>query len=77
MIIAFTSDFIPRLVYTLHYSPDHSLRSYVNYTLAYFDTSHFAQSERIQSNATSEVTICRYAPSSYYHSHRHDIVFGT
>lgn len=41
-IIALTSEFIPRLVYSLRYSDDGSLKGYVNFTMAYFNTSDFA-----------------------------------
>lgn len=59
LIIAFTSDFIPRLIYTLKYSPDHSLSGYVNYTLAYFSTADFSHAQQV-SNASAAVDICRY-----------------
>lgn len=58
-IIAFTSDFIPKLVYRLSVSADGSLNGYLNYTLAYFNTSDFQKgSEPFQSQYN--VTICRY-----------------
>ena len=60
MIIAFTSDFIPRLIYTLKYSPDHSLQGYVNYTLSYFNTADFSNITRPQHyNTTDDVAVCR------------------
>lgn len=37
-IIAFTSDFIPHLVYLLNVSPNYSLEGYLNHSLAYMDT---------------------------------------
>ncbi|XP_073799555.1 anoctamin-1 isoform X2 [Danio rerio] len=40
-VIAFTSDFIPRLVYQYMYSPDGSMHGFVNHTLSYFNVSHF------------------------------------
>ena len=40
-IIGFTSDFIPRLVYQYHYSPDNSLSGYTNFTLSAFDPKDF------------------------------------
>jgi hypothetical protein len=58
LIIAFTSDFIPRLIYTLKYSPDHSLEGYVNYTLSYFKTSHFNHTQQLF-NGTEVVEVCR------------------
>ncbi|XP_062563728.1 anoctamin-1 isoform X2 [Armigeres subalbatus] len=58
-IIAFTSDFIPKLIYRLTLSPDGSLGGYLNYTLAYFNTSDFQKgSEPFQSQ--HNVSICRY-----------------
>ena len=60
LIIAFTSDFIPRLIYTLKYSPDHSLEGYVNYTLAYFSTSDFTLMQQTKFNSTESVDFCRY-----------------
>ncbi|XP_068597929.1 anoctamin-1a [Brachionichthys hirsutus] len=40
-VIAFTSDFIPRLVYQYMYSPDGSMHGFVNHTLSYFNVSDF------------------------------------
>ncbi|XP_057203750.1 anoctamin-1a isoform X2 [Triplophysa rosa] len=40
-VIAFTSDFIPRLVYQYMYSPDGTLHGFVNFTLSQFNVSHF------------------------------------
>ncbi|XP_053689723.1 anoctamin-1 isoform X2 [Sabethes cyaneus] len=58
-IIAFTSDFIPKLIYRLTVSSDGSLNGYLNYTLAYFNTSDFQRgSEPFQSQYNVE--ICRY-----------------
>ncbi|XP_065094795.1 anoctamin-1 [Ochlerotatus camptorhynchus] len=58
-IIAFTSDFIPKLIYRLSVSSDGSLNGYLNYTLAYFNTSDFQKgSAPFQSHYN--VTICRY-----------------
>ncbi|XP_061819805.1 anoctamin-1a isoform X1 [Nerophis lumbriciformis] len=40
-VIAFTSDFIPRLVYKYMYSPDGTMHGFVNHTLSYFNVSDF------------------------------------
>lgn len=40
-VIAFTSDFIPRLVYQYTYSPDGTMHGFINHTLSYFNVSHF------------------------------------
>ncbi|XP_059619123.1 anoctamin-4 isoform X2 [Phlebotomus argentipes] len=58
-IIAFTSDFIPRLVYQVVVSPDGSLGGYMNYSLAYFDTRHLQAGSEPQMTEYN-VTICRY-----------------
>lgn len=70
-IIAFTSDFIPRLIYQTSISPDGTLTGYLNFSLSYFDTKDFQGSQPQNTNYTS--TICRYpdyreppwAPNSY------------
>ncbi|XP_055691845.1 anoctamin-4 isoform X2 [Lutzomyia longipalpis] len=58
-IIAFTSDFIPRLVYQVAVSPDGSLQGYMNYSLAYFDTRHLQPGSEPQMTEYNG-TICRY-----------------
>nr|CAH0112600.1 unnamed protein product [Daphnia galeata] len=58
LIIAYTSDFFPRLIYTLKYSPDHTLDGYVNYTLSYFNTSHVNHTQQVF-NATDSVEVSR------------------
>lgn len=40
-VIAFTSDFIPRLVYQYMYSPDGTMHGFINHTLSYFNVSDF------------------------------------
>ncbi|XP_066503527.1 anoctamin-1a isoform X2 [Hoplias malabaricus] len=40
-VIAFTSDFIPRLVYQYVYSPDGTLHGFVNHSLSYFNVTNF------------------------------------
>lgn len=58
-IIAFTSEFIPRLVYRSVISQDGSLNGYMNHTLAYFNTTDFpADKEPRFGNAN--ITMCRY-----------------
>uniref|UniRef100_A0A3Q3X4J6 Anoctamin n=1 Tax=Mola mola TaxID=94237 RepID=A0A3Q3X4J6_MOLML len=42
-VIAFTSDFIPRLVYQYMYSPDGTMHGFVNHALSYFNVSDFEQ----------------------------------
>lgn len=59
LIIAFTSEFIPRLVYQYYLSPDNSLHGYVDQSLSVFNTSHFAQANAPRSPAIS-YSECRY-----------------
>ncbi|XP_049838929.1 anoctamin-5-like isoform X1 [Schistocerca gregaria] len=40
-VIAYTSDFIPRLVYKYAYSPDGSLKGYIDFSLSAFNTSDY------------------------------------
>ncbi|XP_076372958.1 anoctamin-5-like [Tachypleus tridentatus] len=70
-IIAYTTNFIPRLVYMFIYSYDGSLRGYVNNSLSYFDTSDFTDISKPE-NMTLDgkhVYTCRYLdyrhPPSY------------
>lgn len=41
-IIAFTSEFIPKLVYLYGYSPDQTLSGYTNFSLSEFKVQYFA-----------------------------------
>ena len=46
-IIAFTSEFIPRLVYKYGYSGDETMKGYYeNFRLSYFNTSEFHADSR-------------------------------
>ncbi|KAH8032043.1 hypothetical protein HPB51_022791 [Rhipicephalus microplus] len=60
--IAYTSDFIPRLVYRLVYSSDYSLHGFVNFTLSSFDTSDFDNDTRPDKVTLDGVVVreCRY-----------------
>lgn len=40
-IIAFTSNFIPRMVYMLEVNSNHTDEGYLNHTLAFFNTADF------------------------------------
>ncbi|XP_037922729.1 anoctamin-1 isoform X4 [Hermetia illucens] len=82
-IIAFTSDFVPRLVYRLAVSEDGSLAGYLNYTLAYFDTKDLQRgSEPVYSR--QNVSICRYpdfreppwSPNKYERTAMYWIIFA-
>lgn len=75
-IIAFTSDFIPRLIYQTSISPDGSLNGYLNFSLSYFDSRDFQSSRPLNLTFNSNSTICRYpdfreppwAPNPYIRS---------
>ena len=58
-IIGFTSDFIPRLVYQYHYSPDSSLSGYTNFTLSAFDPKDFGTLGNVSSSQPS-AAVCYY-----------------
>ncbi|XP_035273975.1 anoctamin-1-like isoform X2 [Anguilla anguilla] len=61
-VIAFTSDFIPRLVYQYMYSSDGSMHGFVNHTLSYFNVSHFRDgTEPVEPfHLGYHVEMCRY-----------------
>lgn len=58
MIIAFSSNFIPRLVYMSVASPDHTDTGFLNHSLAYFDTRDFKPGEAPLNRYN--VSICRW-----------------
>lgn len=57
-MIAYTSDFIPRMVYKYVYSPTHDLQGYVNHSLSYFNTSDYKEEWGTKSEKDPDV--CRY-----------------
>uniref|UniRef100_A0A096LYC8 Anoctamin n=1 Tax=Poecilia formosa TaxID=48698 RepID=A0A096LYC8_POEFO len=61
-VIAFTSDFVPRLVYQYTYSPDGTMHGFVNHTLSYFNVSDFQNgTEPNPPNFNVKVcSLCRY-----------------
>jgi len=65
-VIAFTSEFIPKMVYKVGYSEDGTLKGYTNFTLAYFNPEDF-ESKREQNlpDLPLEDPYCRY------HDYRH------
>ena len=62
-VIAFTSDFIGKLVYEYSYSTDHSLEGYLNNSLSSFNTSMYsstsAPQEQYKVNNITEPKMCR------------------
>ncbi|XP_062538661.1 anoctamin-5-like isoform X2 [Armigeres subalbatus] len=59
-IIAFSSNFIPRLVYMYVVSQDRTDRGYLNHTLAYFNVSDFEPGVAPLASKFENVTVCRY-----------------
>ncbi|XP_066253974.1 anoctamin-4 isoform X3 [Euwallacea similis] len=57
-IIAFTSDFIPRLVYRISLSQEGSLEGYLNNSLSYFNTSDFEDHSKLRNGSVEQ--LCRY-----------------
>ncbi|CAG0891673.1 unnamed protein product [Cyprideis torosa] len=57
-IIAFTSSFIPRLVYSIEVSPDGKLKGFMNHSLAYFLVEDFPEAYRPTN--PGNVSVCRY-----------------
>lgn len=67
MVIAFTSEFIPRVVYKYRYGPCREgahpgvdcLTGYINHSLSVFNTTHF-QEDPVRTEGSENVTECRY-----------------
>ncbi|XP_047120031.1 anoctamin-1-like isoform X1 [Schistocerca piceifrons] len=57
-IIAFSSNFIPRLVYMSVVNPNHTDEGFLNHSLAYFNTSDFPS--HYAPRHPENVTMCRY-----------------
>ncbi|XP_008215745.1 anoctamin-5 isoform X1 [Nasonia vitripennis] len=60
-IIAFSSTYIPRLVYMTVVSPDRTDIGFLNHSLALFDTKDFANGTAPLFSSFENVTTCRYA----------------
>ncbi|XP_052868108.1 anoctamin-5-like [Anopheles cruzii] len=60
-IIAFSSNFIPRLMYMHVVNPTGTDEGFVNHTLAYFNVTHFEQHVAPLESQYSNVSICRYS----------------
>ncbi|XP_061402791.1 anoctamin-5-like [Musca vetustissima] len=59
MIIAFSTNLIPKIVYK-YATHDDELQGYLNFTLAYFNTSDFPQPPNFGYSKYGNVTLCRY-----------------
>ena len=65
-IIALTSDFIPRLVYSMRYSPDQTLTGYVNFSLAFFNTTDFEENHQPALALRGNIQICRSVTHTHF-----------
>ncbi|ELU07316.1 hypothetical protein CAPTEDRAFT_153860 [Capitella teleta] len=80
-IIAFTSGFIPRMVYMLTVNPDEDLHGYVNSTLSVFRVSDYPADKKPLANSTEDY--CRFkgyysgpdSPEPYQYTTEYWIVF--
>ncbi|XP_056131762.1 anoctamin-6 isoform X2 [Lampris incognitus] len=80
MIIAFTSDMIPRLVYYWSFSlspygnhPENTMMGYINSTLSIFNIEDFStRSKPLNSTYWQQLTTCRYRDFRYPPGHPHE-----
>lgn len=86
MIIAFTSDMIPRLVYYWSFSippygdhPDYSMEGYINISLSIFNTADFKSRVKENPYAGSKYDTCRYRdfryPPGHPQEYKHNIYY--
>ncbi|XP_020710663.2 anoctamin-1 isoform X2 [Athalia rosae] len=77
-IIAFTSNFIPRLVYVLTESEDTSLKGFLDHSLSVFNTSQWENPTRM-ATLNDSVQFCRYPdyrePPSSPNRYKHNIMY--
>jgi hypothetical protein len=61
LVIAMTTDFIPKMVYRFSYSDDGSLNGYVNNSLSFSNISRFSEvEESLEEYHKNLSTYCRY-----------------
>lgn len=58
-IIAFSSHFIPRLIYMLKVNDDHTDEGFIDFSLAYFNTADFPNGTAPE-NSAYNISVCRY-----------------
>lgn len=58
-IIAFTSDFIPHLVYAITVSPNHNLEGFLDFSLSVFNTSDLEPGSEPYNSSYTNVEVCR------------------
>ena len=59
MIIAWASEFIPKMVYRMTQTDGFSLDGYVNWTLSSFPIADYNTTNTLVSNVPANVTYCR------------------
>lgn len=57
-VIAYTSDYIPRMVYKYGHSANWTLAGYIDYSLSEFNTSHYRSEWR--EHKASDPEVCQY-----------------
>lgn len=62
LIIAYSGEFIPKMVYKFFYSQDQTLKGYVDFSLSHFHTSDM--------DAESKVDLFEASPSCRYAAYR-------
>lgn len=72
-IIAFSSNFIPVLVYKLKVNPNHSEEGFLNNSLAYFNTADFQYGRGPLETMYDNITECRYSEfrNPYWHDEKY------
>lgn len=70
LVIAFTSDFIDRMVYVTVYSPDGSLEGYIHHVFSVFNTSVWSREELRTDEKGGNISTCLYRDYRYPPSHR-------
>lgn len=67
LIIAFTSDFIPKMVYIFYYSPNQSLEGYMEFRLSSFNISHFSNGSAplVSAHEFHNISSCRFQGYRY------------
>lgn len=65
IILAFTSDFVPRMVYIMYYSENRSLDGYIEFSLSKFNTSEFEHNSKPNNNYFVNLTECHYQDFRY------------
>ena len=68
-VLAVTSEFIPRTVYQYQFSPDGTLKGYLNWSLSHFNVNDFNDMERPEDATLNVATVqqyCRFVESSMH-----------